>query len=237
MKIKKHTPIILFLLFFLFIPLLGCGGNEKGAPQEPSPEHPSEGSDEPASTDQVESGDADDALNDFLLGNIAYNAPEKMKYDDTVTLELLLSSSKSQEELKEIINKVGIAESATVEITPRMKAVLRAENSEAFEIQSIHDSPEQIVGESQETRWAWIVKAKKAGEQNLILSIYRLVKYDERDYWREVESYKTKITVEITLGQRIKAWDWKWVILTIITAILIPAFWRWIDGRKKKEKA
>ncbi|MBT3313783.1 MAG: hypothetical protein HN390_04135 [Anaerolineae bacterium] len=175
----------------------------------------------------------DQALNQFLLGNIAYNVPERMRVDEIITLELLLNPSAPQEELSEQISAKGEVESAIIEITPRMKVELRAEDAEAFEIQAIHDNAEQLIGSTHTTRWAWLVKAKKEGTQNLILTVYRLIKYEEVKDWREVKSYQTDIAVEITLGQRIKSLDWKWVIPTIITAILIPALWRWTDNKKR----
>ncbi len=177
----------------------------------------------------------DQALNQFLLGNIAYNVPEEMQLDEIITLELLLNPSASQEELSEQISVEGEVESATIEITPRMKVELRAEDAEAFDIQAIHDNAEQLIGSTHTTRWAWLVKAKKEGTQNLILTVYRLIKYEGTEDWREVKSYQTDIAVEITLAQRIKSLDWNWVIPAIFTAILIPALWRWIDNKKKKE--
>ena len=63
--------------------------------------------------------------------------------------------------------------------------------------------------------------------------VYRLLQYQGQDYWREVETYKTNINVNVTVAQRIQSIDWKWLAGILITALLIPAFWRWIDNRKK----
>ena len=231
MKTKKYFRFyLLILLTFLSMIFYGCASAES-APASIESREPRAG--EVAG----EFTQVDDALNKFLLGNIAYNGtPETMLIDEISTFELLLSASKSQEELRDQINELGAVDTKTIEITPRMKVELRAQDLEAFEIQPIHDNAEQIISESQITRWAWWVKAKKTGVQSITLTVYRLVKYENKEYWWIVENYQRNITVEITFAQRIKSIDWKWLIITIIPAILIPAFWRWIDNKKKKEE-
>jgi hypothetical protein len=64
-----------------------------------------------------------------------------------------------------------------------------------------------------------------------------MIKYDGQEYWREVESYRADIEVEVTLGQRLLQLDWKWLLGIILSAILIPAFWRWIDKRDKEKQS
>jgi hypothetical protein len=95
-------------------------------------------------------------------------------------------------------------------------------------------SDEQLISETETTRWSWFVTARKSGQQNLTMVIYRLAKYDGQDYWREVQAYKADINVKVTLGSQLKSLDLKWVTATLITAIIIPAFWRWVDHRKKR---
>jgi hypothetical protein len=115
-----------------------------------------------------------------------------------------------------------------------MKALLVANDDAAFVVKPIHDDPEQLISKTDTTRWAWLTTAKKGGVQRLTLVVYRLVEYDGRSYWREVETYKADINIEVTLMQRVKSLDWAWVVGVIVTAVAVPAFWRWMDQRKKQ---
>ena len=165
-------------------------------------------------------------------GSIAYNAPETVKMGETIKIQLLLSPTKSAEELQQQIVESGQVVSATIEITPLMKAVLRPADSEAFVIQDLHDAAVQLILTGEPTEWKWAVTAKKPGEQIIILSLYRLVKYDGQDYWRLVNTYESRIHVTVTIGQRLQMIDWKWLVGILLTLLSIPALW----GIFKKNK-
>ena len=177
----------------------------------------------------------DEALRQGLEASLAYNAPESMRMDETVTVELLLNPSVSPEQLGEQITESGEVVTGRIEVTPRMKAELKAQDQEAFDIQPLHDDPVQLVSATQTTQWHWWVTAKKGGLQHLTLVVYRMVKFEGQDYWREVETYRTTIDVRVTLGQRLLQLDWKWILGILLSAIFIPAFWRWADKRNKKK--
>jgi hypothetical protein len=187
-------------------------------------------------TVQEQLSQIDQALSNTMEASIAYNAPPTMDLEDTVTIELLLNPSESQERLGEQITVTGVPVTAMVEITPRMKAELLTQDKDALTIQPIHASSEQIISGKETTKWSWYVTAKKGGVQELTIVIYRLVKYDDQEYWREVEAYRANIDVRITFAQRIHAFDWKWLAGIVITLIGIPALWRYLDNRKKKGK-
>ena len=178
----------------------------------------------------------DKSLSQSMQSSIAYNAPSSMNLDETVTIELLISPSESPTQVAGQITETGPVVTATIQITPRMKAELIPQNIDAVTIQSIHSSSEQLISSAERTRWAWLVTAKQGGTQVLTLVIYRLVKFEQQDYWREVQSYKANIEVEVPFDQRIKRLDWEWVAGILLTAILIPAFWRWMDSRKKQRE-
>jgi hypothetical protein len=176
----------------------------------------------------------DKELSKSLEASIAYNAPTAMNLEDTVTIELLLNPSESLNDLGEQITEAGVLVTATIEITPRMKAELLTKDQDAFNIQPIHASAEQIISGTETTKWSWYVTAEKAGVQELTIVIYRLVKYENQEYWREVEAYKANIDVKVSLVQRITSLDWKWLVGILITTLLIPAFWRWYDRKRKQ---
>ena len=187
----------------------------------------------PSVADQL--AQIDDILKQSISASIAYNKPQSMLLDETTTIELLLNPSLSPEALSTQVIASGQVASASVQITPRMKAYLIADDSAAFAIQSVHDNPEQLVSGTETTRWAWLVTAHKSGIQKLTLVLYRLVQYQGQDYWREIESYQADIEVNVTIAQRLGSVDWEWIAGILITAMLIPAFWRWMDYRKKKK--
>jgi len=175
----------------------------------------------------------DDALKQTLSASIAYNTPQSMQLDETTTISLLLNPSVSPENLATQVTESGQILANSIEVTPRMKAVLLSQEADAFAVQSIHDSPEQVISATETTQWSWDVTAKIEGTHRLTLVIYRLVTVDGQDYWRQVETYKSDIDVQVTLDQQLKQFDWKWIVGIVITALFIPAFWRWVDNRKK----
>ena len=176
----------------------------------------------------------DQALKESFTGSVAYNTPNTMKLNETVTIELLLNPSIEPATLGTQVTGGGQVVTASIQITPRMKVVLIPQDEDAFVILQMHDNPEQLIGATETTKWSWDVTAKKAGTHRLTLLINRLVTVDGEDNWRLVESLRRDIEVEVTMVQRILMLDWKWIAGILITALLIPAFWRWVDQRKKQ---
>ena len=218
----------LFIVIAVFL-LTACGA---AATPTGAPAATAEAS-TPSVADQL--AQIDEILKQSISASIAYNKPQSMLLDETTTIELLLNPSLSPEALSTQVTASGEVASASVQITPRMKAVLLADDSQAFTIQPEHDNPEQLVSGTETTRWAWLVTAHKSGAQKLTMILYRLVQYQGEDYWREIKSYQAEIDVKVTVSQRLDALDWKWIVGVLITALLIPAFWRWMDYRKKKK--
>jgi hypothetical protein len=176
----------------------------------------------------------DQALAQSIESSIAYNAPQAMKVDETVTIELLLNPSVEPSALATQITQAGQVTTASIQVTPRMKAVLIPVPEGSFVIQSLHENPEQFISSTVTTKWSWNVTAKEAGTNTLTLVIYRLLTVDGTEDWRLVESYRSDIHVEVTFVQRLLSLDWKWILGIIVTAVLIPGFWRWVDQRKKQ---
>jgi hypothetical protein len=185
-----------------------------------------------------------------LKSNIAYNAPKSMKLNDTVIVELLLNPSKPPAELiTQVVEEGGFVTStgtpgeliggpgvimevvtSNIQITDRMKAVLKSQEPDAFVIQELHDNPEHPISGINTTKWSWSVTAKEKGTKTLIIVISRLIKQDDREYWVEVESYNANIIVEVTMSQWLSGLDWRW----FLTALPIPLFWWWLNNRRKK---
>lgn len=240
-RFLSYVLILLLVLLFMIILVLGVFGKKvsntfnsisNSLPDSVPEETPSLQPETQSLQQQLQA--IDQSLSQSMQSSIAYNAPSTMKLDETVTIELLINPSKSPAQLESQITESGSVVTAMIEITPLMRAELIAQDKEAFLIQPIHSDSEQLIGSTETTRWAWQITAKKSGDQKLTLVIYRLVKFEGKDYWREVQSYKADIVVKVSFGQRLGMIDWKWIVGIIITAILVPAFWRWIDSRKKQ---
>ena len=177
----------------------------------------------------------DALLKQSARASIAYNAPSEMQIDETVTIELLLNPSLSEEQLKEQVTEPGnVQTSAEVEITPQMKAELIPANPEALAITPLHDDPIQVISGTETTKWSWFVTAKEEGTQKLRLVIYRLIKYENKEDWRVVESYQADIHIRVTLLTRIKSLGWEWIVGPLVALLAISALWRWHDQKKRR---
>jgi len=228
----KAFRLIPFMVITILL-LISCGN--AATPTESSTTAPAATAivNTPSVADQL--AQIDDILRQSISASIAYNKPQSMRLGDTTTIELLLNPSLSPEALSTQVTESGQVTSASVQITPRMKATLHSDDSQAFSIQPEQDNPEQLVSGTETTRWAWLVTAHKSGQQRLTLILYRLVQYQGQDYWREIESYQADIDVKVTVAQRLGSLDWEWIAGILATALLIPAFWRWLDQRKKRK--
>jgi hypothetical protein len=177
----------------------------------------------------------DAILKQTARASIAYNAPSEMRLGEIVTIELLLNPSKSEEELKEEVTEPGTVQSGgDVEITPQMKAELIPADPEAFTVTPLHDDPVQVISGTETTTWSWDVTAKKGGAQRLSIVIYRLVKYENKEDWRVVETYRANIQIRVTLLNRIQSLNWTWIVGPILALLALSAFWRWYDRRGPK---
>jgi hypothetical protein len=208
----------------------------------------------------------DNQLRDYVEAAISFNTPKTMKLDEIVTIELLLNPSVSESELatqsvqrgeqrgdyststaepgKLVTNQgdeIAIITSE-IQVTNRMKAELKSIDSDAFEIQASHANSEQPVSGGDTTVWRWDIKARKSGIQTLELNIYRLIKIDGTDNWREVHSYRREIEVNVSFKDRLESLErWQWItalICSLITLILtvITVALRIIDYKKKNPK-
>ncbi len=113
---------------------------------------------------------------------------------------------------------------------PTFQRPLTGEEDET--IQPLHDQPEQLLSTGEPTEWKWLVQAKKDGRQTLTVTVYRLVQYDGQDYWRE-KTYEKNIDVRVTLPGLIRRFDWEWLVGLVVTALLVPLLFRYLDGKKK----
>ncbi len=227
--------------------------NQPSPSSTPAPPNPTLSVDEQFAQVEAE-------LKRSMTGSFSYMAPATMKLDDTFIIQLLINPSLSPDELAtKIVESSGLATSTMepgelvtndgaavnvisdrIEITPRMKAALMLEDLQAFDVQRLNDDDIQFVSATTPTEWQWAIKARKVGDQRIIILISRLVKIDGVESWRPVETYKADINVKVTALQRVSSLDWRWILTPIIGAALTwwaAWFWRRYDERKKKNSA
>lgn len=254
---KSNGLSLLFAILIFLLSACGASQTPTATGSDPTEAPPSAiteapATEEPASGDPVTATDLPEPLSvdeqlaqvDAILkksaqASIAYNAPSEMRVDETVTIELLLNPSLSEEELKKQVSEPGaVRSSADVEITPLMKARLVPQDRSAFSVDARPDEEHavQLISSTETTKWSWNVTAQKPGSQRLTISLSRLVKYDGEEFWREVGEYEADIVVQVTVLSQLRALDWKWIAGTLIALAAISAFWRRRDRRKKGSK-
>jgi len=197
------------------------------------------GATQPSVQPTTEFTQVDNLIANALQGNMAYTTPTSMALDETQTIQLLISPSLSVEELEKQIQATSTAnpvEGAQIKISPRMRAELTVGDPDSFIIQALHADPEQLISNLEPTEWKWLIQAKKEGRHVLTLTVYRLVEYQGKEYWR-AKSYQRDIHVNVTLPALLSRFDWKWLFGLIVPAVLVPLFWRWVDQRSKASKA
>jgi hypothetical protein len=161
----------------------------------------------------------DEIVKKLEWGNIVFNAPEKMKFDEPKIVELLLSPTKSTQEIQSELRSLGDVEIefARVQISNRMQASLTGEN---FKVEAL--VPEkQALSRGKTTRWKWRVTPTEYGIKELNLTLWAIVTVSNQDEPYVIKTYDKIIEVEISLGQRFTKffssnWQWLWA------AILVP---------------
>jgi TIR domain len=180
----------------------------------------------------------DQVLSQSVQSSIAYNVPEAVMLDDTVSIELLLNPSVTPTQLAGQITENGEVVTALIEITPMMRAELIPQTEAALTVRPVHAEAVQVVSNLNTTRWAWLVTGKESGAQKLSLVIYRLIKFEGQDYWREVKSYQAEINVEVTFVQRLQSLGWAGAAGSLIAILLLAVLWRGFErSRKPREQA
>lgn len=105
----------------------------------------------------------DKALKSLVLGNIAFNTPEEIQWNNTAVIELLLSPSFSVDELKDKIQEAGEREGAEIRVADQMSAVLESSGFKIIEL----TKEIQAISFEEITDWKWEITPIKRGEQTL----------------------------------------------------------------------
>jgi hypothetical protein len=219
----KSNKLFLVVAFTLFV-IAACGSmRQSSAPgtEQPSTQLPPSGAPIEALAAEKQLTQVDEILKRSAQASIAYNAPSEMRVEETVTIELLLNPLLSEEKLKEQISEPGAVIANEVEITPLMKARLVPQDKSAFSILARPDEDHaiQVISGTETTKWSWNVTAQKPGSQRLTISLSRLVKYNNAEYWREVGEYEADIVVQVTPLSWLKTSGWQWMAIILLIGV------------------
>ena len=176
-------------------------------------------------------------------GNIVLTGPAKMTVGDVQTVSARVGVAVLMEKLRLPPRAGNQAAEAELHVSSEMAATLVA-SSGGFEI--IPKTPErQSVAEGLPTEWLWQVQAKKDGEQELLATLYALVRVGDTEQRERVESYTHKIAVAVrpqTWGEWLGAMSQevdavKGIVLGLgATATAVLGWFGWMAHRNKKAK-
>ncbi len=158
----------------------------------------------------------DEILEQMDLGNIAFNAPTKMKLNAPSTIQLVLSPTNSIEELKDLVIAEGEKEGARIRVSDQMEARL---SGTAFQISAI--TPElQAVTWNDITEWKWEVRPTQGGRHNLHLTMTAVLTAKGSSMQRALRTFDKTIEVEVSNWQRVfvvfrENWEWMWTLLAL----------------------
>jgi hypothetical protein len=168
---------------------------------------------------------------------IAFNAPPTMEFDETNSIELLLSLTEPIEELRKQLTMVGERHGFDIRASGQMEASLRPVRDSVFKVLAV--TPEvQNIRATENTRWLWRITPLDWGRQELQLVVSALYQVEGRDGRRAVRTFQHNIVVNVTNWARAKVffrnnWQWAW------TAILLPVLgWLgWLGARLIRKKS
>jgi hypothetical protein len=197
----------------------------------PSPEPSILPSPSPAASPLTE---LDKVVKDLPWGNIAFNVPETIRLDELKPIQLVLSPTKSIEEVKKEVVETGRVESSRIQISNSMEAILTG-SDEAFSITQVPPQRRPISG-TEDTVWRWDVRAIKPGRQRLHVVLNAFVKVDGVESPHPVREFDREYEIFVPWKQKPffafvrNNWQWLW------TAILLPVgAWIWNQRRKGKK--
>ena len=179
-------------------------------------------------------GVVEEIVSNLEWGNIALDTPKKMKFEESKIIELLLSPTKSVQELQSSLKSHEHTESARIQISNRMKADL---SGLGFKIEALVPQ-EQAVYRGKTTQWKWEVTPTKDGDQNLYLTLSAIINVSNQKVPLVIRTFDKKIEVEVSVGQGIStffAGNWQWLWASILVP-LAPFLWKWYQRKWGKKQ-
>jgi hypothetical protein len=157
-----------------------------------------------------------------------------MKFEEPKTIELLLSPTKSVQELQSSLKSHEQTESARIQISNLMEADL---SGLGFKIEA-KVPQEQAVSRGKTTLWKWEVTPTKDRDQNLYLTLSAIIIVSNQKVPLVIRTFDKTIEVEVSVGQRIStfvAGNWQWLWASILVP-LSPFLWKWYQKKRGKKQ-
>jgi len=180
----------------------------------------------------------DEVLGKLEWGNVVFTSPDLVALGEEVLVRLMLSPSKSVEQLESEMASLMPVNSEEVRISDVMEAELEGV---AFDITALDEGP-QAVSNQETTFWEWTVVAKQGGKQTLRLRLFAIILLKGERVPRKVGVYNYPIRVEVTVGQWVAAFIgtyWTYLLATIIIPaglFLAGRYRAWARARAEREQ-
>ena len=171
----------------------------------------------------------DQILSQLVLGDVAFNAPEKINIEDTVSIRVALSPDQGAAAVSARIEEPGKRIAETLQVSNLMQARL---TGEGFKIVAV--TPEKQAVSSGITEWLWDVTPLEEGKHQLTLSMDALITVNGEVVPKTLRTYRKPIEVEVTTSQvagNLLSEHGKWAWSTL----LLPLF-AWF-AKKRKDRA
>lgn len=214
----------------------GAGGAGGTLPRMPLPSMMSPPMPSPSASPipPTSMGIVDEIVTNLEWGNIAFDTPKKMQFEEPKTIELLLSSTKSVQELQSSLKSHEQIESARIQISNRMEADL---SGLGFKIEALVPQ-EQAVYRGKTTQWKWEVTPTKDGNQNLYLTLSAIINVSNQKVPLVIRTFDKTIKVDVSVGQQISTFvsgnlEWLWASILVPIS---PFIWKWYTKKRDKNQ-
>lgn len=150
------------------------------------------------------------ALEARIPAAIVFTTPDTMYLDDTQTLTLLLSPSKSVPELQNSLERQLLTsqDKATKDLKIVGTSIKVSDDMEArlsglgFIIEA-RDHEKQFIRTDEDTEWKWEIKPKEEGIHQLHLTLNAIIEIEGESEPYLVRSFDREITVQVTWGGKV----------------------------------
>ncbi len=185
--------------------------------------------------------------NSYKYAKLKFNPPTKMKVGEKIKVFLLLSITENESELKAKIIKLSdkgkISEKEQIILEEKIKiysqviADLSCLGGGIKVTSSKPDKEPKAITEDKIYKWAWNLKAEKAGEYDLVLKIYHKYQKANKDLKEYEFPTKVIITPKIIVKSFLaKYWQWLMSVFLIPLTIFLTKKWITYQDRKCEEK-
>lgn len=152
-------------------------------------------------------------------GQIRYNPPKEMKVGESDIIEVLIIDSKTENLRKYPLKGTGKAVIESIKVSSDMEAELTGSE---FDIKPVSSKKQKLVTEITPTSWQWEVTPKKAGLQQLTLTITANIEINNKkippyEYRVFDKNIKVKINPFYSIQEFCQT-NLQWLITTIIAS-------------------